>query len=530
MSMQTRKIAVTAAIALALTSLISGCATAPKPGTWAQTKSVIPPTFPREFRGVWVASVANIDWPSKPDLPVDQQQSEIKTILDKCQELKLNAVILQVRPSADALYDSKFEPWSAYLTGQNGKAPDPYYDPLKQWCEEAHARGMELHAWINPFRAKAGAEKTPSDASHISNTHPEWVTKYGEFLWLDPGEEQAQAHSLKVLRDIVSRYDIDGLHVDDYFYPYPEAVNPKDKNDKREVPFPDDPSWSRYVQSGGKLSKDDWRRSNIDHFMQKMYAQTKKEKRWVKVGISPFGIWRPGNPEQIKGFDAYSKIYCDSKKWLNLGWCDYITPQLYWPIEQKPQSYPVLLDWWMSQNTRQRHVWPGLFTSRVIERAKKPDPTTRPKGWQPDEIVKQIEITRMRGDRDPGEVHFSMKAFLLAKDLDDALENGVYSADALPPETPWLESGSPSAPKVRVLDNPVDASLAVSWFGSTTKGVRSWAVYARHGNHWVFHVVAPGETALTVRTDPVLGPPDAVAVSAIGRTGNESKRVVWKKN
>ncbi len=157
--MQTRKIAVTATIALALTGLITGCATPPKPGTWAQTKSVTPPSFPREFRGVWVASVGNIDWPSRRDLPVDQQQAEIKTILDKCQELKLNAVILQVRPSADALYDSKLEPWSAYLTGQNGKAPEPYYDPLKDWCDQAHARGMELHAWINPFRAKAGGRR-----------------------------------------------------------------------------------------------------------------------------------------------------------------------------------------------------------------------------------------------------------------------------------------------------------------------------------------------------------------------------------
>src|SRR5262249_54938910 len=151
--------------------------------------------------------------------------------------------------------------------------------------------------------AKAGGEKTESADSHISKTHPEWVKQYGEFLWLDPGEEDAQAYSLKVLRDIVKRYDVDGLHVDDYFYPYPEKAH---ESDKDPVPFPDDPSWNRYVSGGGKLSKDDWRRQNIDHFMQKMYTQTKKEKRWVKVGISPFGIWRPGNPPQIKGFDSYA--------------------------------------------------------------------------------------------------------------------------------------------------------------------------------------------------------------------------------
>ncbi len=332
-----------------------------------------------------------------------------------------------------------------------------------------------------------------------------------------------------MLKDIVTRSDVDGLHDDDYFYPYPEQIRHEDMSDKRELPFPDDPSWNRYVASGGSLSKDDWRRQNIDHFMQKMYTQTKKEKRWVKVGISPFGIWRPGNPEQIKGFDAYTKIYCDSKKWINLGWCDYITPQLYWPIDQKPQSYPVLLDWWISQNYRQRHVWPGLYTSRVIERPKRPDPTTKPKGWQPDEIVKQIEITRMRSDRDPGEVHFSMKAFLLAHDLDDVLQHGVYSADALPPDSPWLVSSSPDKPKVKVIDNPVDGTLLVNWEGSSTKDVRSWAVYARYGNHWVFHSVVPTERSYTVGADHILGIPDAVAVSAIGRSGNESKRVVWMK-
>ena len=213
--------------------------------------TAVPPKPMREFRGVWVATVANMDWPSKPGLSTDEQQREMIAILDRARELKFNAIILQVRTSCDAFYPSELEPWSEYLTGQQGKAPEPFYDPLKMWIEQAHARGLELHAWFNPFRARHPAATTNA-ANHISKTHPEWVKQYGKYQWLDPGEPATREHTLRVIRDVVAKYDVDGVHFDDYFYPYPE----------KGEDFPDEASWQRYQKSGGKLSRADWRRSN----------------------------------------------------------------------------------------------------------------------------------------------------------------------------------------------------------------------------------------------------------------------------
>src|SRR5579871_3371768 len=300
-----------------------------------------PPPVPREFRGVWVATVANIDWPSKPGLSTDQQKAEMLAILDKAAQLKLNAIIFQVRPGCDALYDSRLEPWSEYLTGQMGRAPDSYYDPLAFAVEEAHKRGLELHAWFNPYRARHAEAKSSISPDHVSQMHPDLVKQYGRSLWLDPGEKAVQDYSLSVILDVVRRYDIDGVHIDDYFYPYKET----DAQNK-VLPFPDDASWQKYVQSGGTLSRDDWRRQNVDTFIERLYKGVKEVKPWVKFGISPFGIWRPGYPAQVKGFDAYQELNADSRKWLRNGWLDYWTPQLYWKIDQTGQSYPVLLKWW----------------------------------------------------------------------------------------------------------------------------------------------------------------------------------------
>ena len=260
----------------------------------------------REFRGLWIATVANIDWPSNPGLPSDVQQKQLLAILDKAAALHFNAVILQVRPACDALYPSNYEPCSKYLTGTMGQAPSPAYDPLAFAVTEAHKRGLELHAWFNPFRARHSSGKSPVAPNHISKTHPELVRSYGDMLWLDPGEPAAQDYSLNVIMDVVRRYDIDGVHLDDYFYPY--KIKDADGND---VDFPDDVSWAKYQQSGGKLKRDDWHRQNVNTFIQHLYQSIKKEKPWVKFGVSPFGIWRPGTPPQIDGYDAYDKLYAD---------------------------------------------------------------------------------------------------------------------------------------------------------------------------------------------------------------------------
>src|SRR6185436_17717396 len=239
-----------------------------------------PPAVPREFRGAWVATVGNIDWPSKPGLTTDQQKSELLAILNRAAELRLNAIILQVRPGCDALYASSFEPWSEYLTGTMGQPPKPYYDPLAFAVEEAHKRGLELHAWFNPFRARHLSARSPIAANHISKTRPDLVRQYGKLLWLDPGEPAVQDHSIKVITDVLRRYDVDGVHLDDYFYPYRIR-----DGEGEHLPFNDAVSWKRYQASGGKLEREDWRRQNIDRFVERLYAAVKTEKPFVKFGI-----------------------------------------------------------------------------------------------------------------------------------------------------------------------------------------------------------------------------------------------------
>ena len=228
-----------------------------------------------------------------------------------------------------------------------GRAPQPLYDPLAFAIAEAHQRGLELHAWFNPFRALHPQAKSPVAVNHISRIHPEFVRRYGDQLWLDPGEPAVRAYVLRVVMDVVRRYDVDGVQFDDYFYPYPE------KNAAgRELEFPDDATWKKYGLASGLFNRDDWRRANVNQFVQSVYQSIKALKPWVKFGISPFGIWRPMNPPQIRGLDAYAKLYADSRLWLANGWLDYFAPQLYWAVEPQEQSFPALLDWWVATKSQ----------------------------------------------------------------------------------------------------------------------------------------------------------------------------------
>ncbi|HNT34851.1 MAG TPA: family 10 glycosylhydrolase, partial [bacterium] len=258
-------------------------------GSISQTAA---PEVPREFRGVWVATVSRIDWP--PEAGTEEQKKAMVDILDLAVEMNLNGVVFQVRPAADALYESKLEPWSRYLTGSQGKAPEPYYDPLAFAVEQAHKRGLELHAWFNPYRA--GLSQNEEYASNsIVKARPELVRKHGSLKWMDPGEDDVKKQSLDVMLDVVKRYDIDAVHMDDYFYPYGAGEG-----------FDDDASWKKYKKSGGTLEKGDWRRKNVDDFIEKLSQEMRKIKPYVKLGISPFGIWRPGYPEGISGMDQYN--------------------------------------------------------------------------------------------------------------------------------------------------------------------------------------------------------------------------------
>jgi uncharacterized lipoprotein YddW (UPF0748 family) len=498
---------------LTLISLVSLFAFADRPSTTGKNAKkaqvLTPPPLQREFRGVWVATVANIDWPTKPGLSTAQQQAELVKIFDTAASLNLNAIIFQVRPSADALYDSKFEPWSEYLTGRQGRAPQPGWDPLAFAVEEAHKRGMELHCWFNPYRSLHPAQKGPVADRHISRTHPRVVKSYGKYLWMDPGEPEVQQRSLDVMLDVVKRYDVDGIHIDDYFYPYKE----KDSAGNL-IPFPDDASWQRYVASGGKLKRDDWRRKNVDDFIERLYKDIKKEKSWVKFGISPFGIYRPGVPEGIKaGVDQYADLYADALKWYREGWVDYYTPQLYWPIKQTPQSYPVLLDWWMDQNAKGRHLWPGNFTSKT-------NPADG--NWPSQELTDQISLTRKRGAG--GNVHFSMKAFTSNYgDVSNELRGGVYAEKALIPPSPWLDNKKPSAPKVDASESS-DKSWTVKWAPAGDQDARFYVVTPQVGGKWMKPTITSGRE-MRIRSESGT-PPQRIAVTVIDRVGNESPATV----
>ncbi|MEC4817762.1 MAG: family 10 glycosylhydrolase [Scytonema sp. PMC 1069.18] len=470
-------------------------------------QNITPPAPLREFRGAWVATVGNIDWPSKRNLTTEQQQAELIAILDRAVELKLNAIVLQVRPASDALYASPYEPWSEYLTGQMGKAPEPYYDPLTFAVEEAHKRGLELHAWFNPFRARylnAISEVAPN---HISKTQPQLVKRYGKFLWLDPGEQAAQDYALKVIMDVVRRYDIDGVHLDDYFYPYPE------RKQSRNIDFPDDSSWQKYLRSGGKLSRNDWRRENINTFIRRLYQDVKAEKSWVKVGISPFGIWKPGYPIKSNSFNAYDELYADSRQWLMNGWLDYLSPQLYWKIEQTQQSYPVLLNWWLEQNTSGRHIWSGLYTSRVGNNS--------PKGWNAREIMSQIQLTRAASSG--GNVHFSMKTLMQnSGGITDLLEKEVYTQSALIPASPWLNNTPPDKPELTIRRDPISGRIQLTWKATDTKKVASWVVQTRTGRNWTTTILPVTQTSYMLNNSFV----DAAAVSAVSRYGIQGTTAV----
>ena len=395
-----------------------------------------PSSGTEEFRGLWVATVANIDWPSRKGLPAGQQQAEMLALLDRAKALNFNAIIFQVRPACDAMYDSKLEPWSAYLTGQTGTPPSPYYDPLTFAVDEAHKRGMELHAWFNPYRAGMRNTTDTLSANHVAISDPQMVRTYGTMLWLDPGMPEVQDYSLRVVMDVVRRYDIDGVHFDDYFYPYVQR-----DADKNPIPFPDSTSYAAYTRKGGTLKLDDWRRDSVNRFIKSVYTSVKATKPHVKVGISPFGIWKSGNPPGIAGLNSVDELYADSKLWLNEGWVDYMTPQLYWKISAPKQSFPTLLAWWVSENTKNRHIWPGLHTNLTGAGAK---------AFSPTEIVEQIALTRAQPGA-TGQVHFSAKAIMKNQGgVADALLAGPYAKPALIPESPWLPARpagtGPSAP------------------------------------------------------------------------------------
>jgi uncharacterized lipoprotein YddW (UPF0748 family) len=445
----------------------------------------------REFRGTWVASVANIDWPSSPDLTVDQQKAELLQILDRMQSLNMNALILQVRPAGDAFYASELEPWSYWLTGQQGKAPVPFYDPLEWAIAESHKRNIELHAWFNPYRAQ-NATKYSLAANNMANLYPEYAYQYGDLIWMDPGAKVVQDQTYNVILDVVRRYDLDGIHIDDYFYPYP----------KPGISFPDYRTYDAYQQSGGTLSLADWRRQNVNQMIERLWRGIKTEKPNVKFGISPFGIYRPGKAPGIVGLDQYDSLYADVKLWLEKGWLDYLAPQLYWRIDPPQQSYPVLLQWWSDNNPLRRHIYAGNFLSKLDGSA-----------WPISEFERQVEISRKDSDRlSLGNIFYSAKVI---KEnwlgFNERFQSNLYAQPALPPKMPWLDATPPQPP------TGVQVSYGqISWNPANSADIRSWTLYQQRGNDWQLVKVLDSDTTAVQVT------PGTYAVCAVDRMANES--------
>lgn len=419
------------------------------------------PRVDREFRAAWVATVANINWPSSRDLTVEQQKKEAIALLDLLQKTNYNAVIFQVRPQSDALYQSNLEPWSYYLTGKQGVAPSPFYDPLNFWIEEAHKRGLELHVWLNPYRAHHTAGGPISEHSVVNTMSDVVVELESGFYWLDPSSKKTQNHAHAVVMDIVKRYDVDGVHFDDYFYPYTSYNNGKD--------FPDRKNWNKYLANGGTMSRSDWRRNAVDVFVERIYHSIKKEKPYVKFGLSPFGVWRPNNPLSITGLDQYEVLFADAKKWLNEGWVDYFSPQLYWPINQIEQSFPVLLGWWKSQNTKNRNLWPGINIG-LFEGEKKVD-----------EVFNQIMITRGMLPKAPGTIHWSITPLVKDYSLQSVLLTYPYAKKALvPPMNPEYARKS-SKPDISIKYGHNNLTIKLN---EKSNSISNWVIHAKYGGRW----------------------------------------------
>lgn len=457
------------------------------------------PEVNREFRAAWIATVANINWPTKNNLSTQQQKDEAIKILDMLQDANFNAVIFQARPSADAMYKSNLEPWSYFLTGAIGKAPTPFYDPLEFWIEESHKRGMELHVWLNPYRAHH-TTGGPITTESIVKKMPDQIIKLRNGMyWMDPSDEKVQDHTAKVIKDLVKRYDIDAIHIDDYFYPYREYNGGKD--------FPDNRTWNDYQKRGGNLSRADFRRANVNKFIKRIHDEIKAEKSYVKFGISPFGIWKPGYPEGIKGTSQYDELFADAKLWLNEGWLDYFSPQLYWKNEG-PQSFTSLLKWWESENTEKRHLWPGLNTIGLRDVADRPA-----------EIVSQINATRAILKNGAGEIHYSVDGLSKSPAMLNAVKNS-YKTKALIPKSPWIKTSALEKPIL--FAEATGNSVNVKWNTLDNQKVFQWILFVKYGETWETEILEKDINSHNLPLSKNGKKLNYVAIKSVDRLGNES--------
>lgn len=460
----------------------------------------------REFRGAWMHTINQGQYAKQS---TDENKAYLRNQLDILQKAGCNAVIWQVRPSADALYFSNYEPWSRFLSGKAGVAPMPMWDPLQFMIDECHARGMELHAWMNPYRVTT-SEREELPFNHIFYQHPERFVRYGSQLYFDPGWPENIDFIAKVVNDIVSRYDVDAIHMDDYFYPYPITG----------VDFPDDKSYAAY---GNGMDRGDWRRKNCDNLIETLHKTIVEAKPWVRFGISPFGIWRNKKSDprgsETNGLQNYDALYADVLLWTEKGWVDYMMPQLYWEREHKLASHDILNKWW-AENNNGRHMYIGQSVNRTMDRTDL-EPST-----EATQLRSKIEMSRQF----PGGIHgncwwpgYSVTANY--KGVADSLANDLQSTIALVPSYPWISDVKPAA--VTGLKCKDDK---LSWVAPKVEGKTSdvvkWVVYQLKTND-VAGIENAENIVAVVNSNECALPNDVegdcyYVVTALDRANNES--------
>ena len=465
----------------------------------------------REFRGAWIQAVNG----QFQNIGRDRMQTMLTSQLDDLQRDGINAIFFQVRVEGDALYRSSTEPWSRYLTGQQGMPPNPYWDPLQWMIEQCHKRQMELHAWINPYRAKTKGT-TALASNHEYSRHPDRFFDYDGLLLFDPGRPENRDYICQVVCDIVRRYDVDGIHMDDYFYPYPVAG----------VAIPDDASYNIY---GGGMNRGDWRRQNVNKFMQQMCQQIRQLKPWVKFGVSPFGIYRNQRNDPkgsaTNGLQNYDDLYADVLEWVRQGWVDYNIPQIYWEIGNNLADYETLIRWW-SANAGDRPLYIGQDVNRTV---KYTDPTN-PNQHQ---MHRKYQLQRSL----PG-IYGSCQWYAAAVcenpgNYQNVLRQVYHSTPALQPEMPWIDHKAPKKPRKTTViwteDGPV-----LCWTNPKGKNEMDKA------NQYVVYRFGPGEKVnlndaskiLCITQNTMLALPYQggktkykYVVTALDRLQNESKGV-----
>lgn len=477
-------------------------------------------TYPKhEMRAVWIATVENIDWPSAKGLTTDQQKAEMVELLDLVKEYNMNTVVFQIRPDADALYYSELEPWSEWLSGKQGVAPDPYYDPLDFTIAECRKRGLDVHVWLNPYRAIQNIEKTVAAENHVTNTHPEWFLNYGNKKYFDPGIPEARNHVARVVSDLIRRYDIDAIHFDDYFYPYRIA----------NVEFPDQNSFATYPN--GFTSKDDWRRNNVDLIIKQLHDSIKSINPTVEFGISPFGVWKnnttdPAGSATKAGVTNYDDLYADILLWQKEGWIDYVTPQLYWYIGKTVADYAILADWW-SKNTYGCQLYIGQAPFLI-------NTNSRDEAWKTsDEIIKQIKLNRNYPNIG-GSMFFSAKFMKNnPQGIKENLKQEMYRFPALTPSNPRVEAVKPAIPEQPAIQKKRKA-FELSWKKGDNNRMFVVYKYSKKSNLNIDNPeniwkVTSDQSVLIEKSRTTKTSKYKYAVTAISSTHHESEPVEFKK-